>query len=161
MTDTAARLEALFARRILILDGAMGTMIQRHQLTEADFRGARLADQAKDQRGNSDLLNLTQPGVISSIHHEYLAAGAQWRCEQGPAHHNATGGSSQASESFRSASAQAAASALGDPGADRGCSSAGRLYYGGRRGSRQNKLSKTTPCKVAGSRRNRRLEPKI
>ena len=59
-----------------MLDGAMGTMIQRHQLTEADFRGERFGDQPKDQRGNSDLLNLTRPDVIGSIHREYLAAGA-------------------------------------------------------------------------------------
>src|SRR5688500_12484892 len=54
----------------------MGTMIQRHQLTEADFRGERLQSHPKDQRGNSDILILTRPDVISSIHHEYLAAGA-------------------------------------------------------------------------------------
>jgi 5-methyltetrahydrofolate--homocysteine methyltransferase len=66
----------LLERRILILDGAMGTMIQRHKLTEADFRGDRLKGHKKDQRGNSDILILTRPDVISSIHHEYLAAGA-------------------------------------------------------------------------------------
>jgi 5-methyltetrahydrofolate--homocysteine methyltransferase len=59
-----------------MLDGAMGTMIQRHKLTEADFRGERLKNHPKDQRGNSDVLILTRPDVISSIHHEYLAAGA-------------------------------------------------------------------------------------
>jgi 5-methyltetrahydrofolate--homocysteine methyltransferase len=63
-------------KRILILDGAMGTMIQRHKLTEPDFRGERLKDHPRDQRGNSDILILTRPDVISSIHHEYLAAGA-------------------------------------------------------------------------------------
>jgi 5-methyltetrahydrofolate--homocysteine methyltransferase len=69
-------LHELLAERILILDGAMGTMIQRHKLTEADFRGERFKNHPKDLRGNSDLLVLTRPDVISSIHHEYLAAGA-------------------------------------------------------------------------------------
>src|SRR5574339_561645 len=64
------------SRRILVLDGAMGTMIQRHQLTEADFRGERLKSHPKDQKGNSDVLILTRPDIISGIHHEYLAAGA-------------------------------------------------------------------------------------
>src|SRR5215203_837972 len=71
-----AALQRLLEQRILILDGAMGTMIQRHTLTEADFRGTRFKDHPKDQRGNSDVLILTRPDVISSIHHEYLAAGA-------------------------------------------------------------------------------------
>jgi len=66
----------LLATRILLLDGAMGTMIQRHALTEADFRGARLADHPKDLKGDSDVLVLTRPEVIGSIHREYLAAGA-------------------------------------------------------------------------------------
>ena len=69
-------LTTLLAERILILDGAMGTMIQRHKLTEADFRGDRLKDHPRDQKGNSDVLVLTRPDVISGIHHEYLAAGA-------------------------------------------------------------------------------------
>ena len=69
-------LHDLLARRILILDGAMGTMIQRHQLTEADFRGERLKDHPKDLRGNSDLLVLTRPDVIGGIHRQYLEAGA-------------------------------------------------------------------------------------
>jgi 5-methyltetrahydrofolate--homocysteine methyltransferase len=63
-------------QRILILDGAMGTMIQRHKLTEEDFRGARFSDHAKDLRGNNDLLILTRPDIISEIHGQYLAAGA-------------------------------------------------------------------------------------
>ena len=71
-----ALLHEVLRDRVLMLDGAMGTMIQRHQLTEADFRGERFNDQPKDQRGNSDLLNLTRPDVIGSIHREYLAAGA-------------------------------------------------------------------------------------
>ncbi len=69
-------LHELLQQRVLMLDGAMGTMIQRHKLTEDDFRGERLKDHPRDQRGNSDILILTRPDVISSIHHEYLAAGA-------------------------------------------------------------------------------------
>ncbi len=69
-------LESLFAQRILILDGAMGTMIQTFKLTEADFRGQRFADFPHDLRGNNDLLTLTQPEVIRSIHNGYLEAGA-------------------------------------------------------------------------------------
>ena len=69
-------LHDLLGRRILILDGAMGTMIQRHQLTEEDFRGERFKAHPKDLRGNSDLLVLTRPDVIGGIHREYLAAGA-------------------------------------------------------------------------------------
>jgi 5-methyltetrahydrofolate--homocysteine methyltransferase len=72
----AARLPALLAERILVLDGAMGTMIQRYKLTEADFRAARLADHPKDLKGNNDLLVLTRPDVIAEIHEQYLAAGA-------------------------------------------------------------------------------------
>ena len=69
-------LNDLLSERILILDGAMGTMIQRHKLTDLDFRGARFRNHPKDQKGNSDLLVLTRPDIISGIHHEYLAAGA-------------------------------------------------------------------------------------
>src|SRR5262249_18004623 len=69
-------LEQLLARRILVLDGAMGTMVQRHKLTEADFRGERFKDHPRELRGDNDLLVLTQPDVISGIHHQYLAAGA-------------------------------------------------------------------------------------
>src|SRR6478672_6167939 len=69
-------LVTLLDRRILILDGAMGTMIQRHTLTEADFRGSRFADHPRDLKGNSDVLVLTRPDVIGGIHREYLAAGA-------------------------------------------------------------------------------------
>ncbi|MFI3245866.1 MAG: methionine synthase [Ferrimonas sp.] len=64
------------AQRILILDGAMGTMIQRHQLTEADFRGQRFADWPCLLKGNNDLLSLTQPQLIADIHRQYLLAGA-------------------------------------------------------------------------------------
>ncbi len=69
-------LEALLAERILILDGAMGTMIQRHKLTEADYRGERFADWPSDLKGNNDLLVLTRPDVIRGIHDAYLDAGA-------------------------------------------------------------------------------------
>ena len=88
-------LEAALASRILIIDGAMGTMIQRHELQEADYRGERFAQgydalfaadghahgagcgcEGHDQRGNNDLLSLTRPGIIRGIHREYLEAGA-------------------------------------------------------------------------------------
>ena len=72
----AAALPALLQQRIAIIDGAMGTMIQRYKLSEADFRGARFADHGKDLKGNNDLLQLTRPDVISEIHRQYLAAGA-------------------------------------------------------------------------------------
>jgi 5-methyltetrahydrofolate--homocysteine methyltransferase len=62
--------------RILIIDGAMGTMIQRHKLTEADYRGERFKDWHCDVKGNNDLLNITQPQLITAIHKEYLDAGA-------------------------------------------------------------------------------------
>ncbi|MBV7528835.1 homocysteine S-methyltransferase family protein [Chitinophaga sp. sic0106] len=62
--------------RVLIIDGAMGTMIQRYKLTEADYRGTRFADYPSDLKGNNDLLNLTQPQIIEAIHKEYLEAGA-------------------------------------------------------------------------------------
>src|SRR6476661_4775345 len=72
---TTAQLHALLAKRILVLDGAMGTMIQRYKLTEQDFRGDRFKDHAKDLQGNNDLLILTRPDVISEIHGQYLQAG--------------------------------------------------------------------------------------
>ena len=72
----AAALPGILQQRIVILDGAMGTMIQREKLTEADFRGARLAEHPKDLKGNNDLLVLTRPDVIERIHEQYLAAGA-------------------------------------------------------------------------------------
>jgi 5-methyltetrahydrofolate--homocysteine methyltransferase len=70
------RLEHLLAQRILVLDGAMGTMIQRHTLTEDDFRGERFKSHAKELRGNNDMLVLTRPDVILAIHEQYLEAGA-------------------------------------------------------------------------------------
>jgi len=63
-------------KRILVIDGAMGTMIQRYQLTEEDFRGERFRDHTSDLKGNNDLLNITRPDVIKAIHAEYLDAGA-------------------------------------------------------------------------------------
>ncbi|MBQ0961252.1 homocysteine S-methyltransferase family protein [Ideonella sp. 4Y11] len=71
-----AALPALLAQRIVIIDGAMGTMIQRYKLGEADFRHAALADHPKDLKGDNDLLVLTRPDVIREIHEQYLAAGA-------------------------------------------------------------------------------------
>ena len=72
----AANLPRLLRERILILDGAMGTMIQRYKLTEADYRGERFAEHKVDVKGNNELLLLTRPQVISEIHEQYLAAGA-------------------------------------------------------------------------------------
>ena len=72
----AADLPATLARRIVILDGAMGTMIQRFKLNEAQYRGERFADFPKDVKGNNELLSLTRPDVIQDIHEGYLAAGA-------------------------------------------------------------------------------------
>lgn len=91
----AEALQAALARRILIIDGAMGTMIQRHELQEADYRGERFAEgfdrlfaadghahapgcgcEGHDQRGNNDLLSLTRPDIIGGIHRQYLEAGA-------------------------------------------------------------------------------------
>jgi len=66
----------LLQKRILVIDGAMGTMIQRHKLTEADYRGERFKDWPSDLKGNNDLLSITQPQIIVGIHKEYLEAGA-------------------------------------------------------------------------------------
>ncbi|WP_151778830.1 methionine synthase [Acinetobacter bereziniae] len=74
--STLTTLKELLAQRILIIDGAMGTMIQRHKLEEADYRGERFADWASDLKGNNDLLVLTQPDIIQGIHEAYLDAGA-------------------------------------------------------------------------------------
>src|SRR5688572_7505884 len=70
------RLTALLHDRILLIDGAMGTMLQREQLGEADFRGDRLLTHPIDVKGNSDLLSLTRPDVVRKIHAAYFAAGA-------------------------------------------------------------------------------------
>ena len=74
--DDCLRLSQLLTERILILDGAMGTMIQKHKLDENAFRGERFKDWHKDLKGNNDLLSLTQPELILNIHRAYLAAGA-------------------------------------------------------------------------------------
>ena len=73
---TEQNLQSLMAHNILILDGAMGTMIQRHKLEEEDYRGSRFADWPSDVKGNNDLLCLTQPDIIRGIHRQYLEAGA-------------------------------------------------------------------------------------
>jgi len=70
------RLRSLLEDHILILDGAMGTMIQRYKLDEADYRGDRFAEHAQDVKGNNELLSITRPDVIQQIHEQYLAAGA-------------------------------------------------------------------------------------
>ncbi|MBB4658832.1 5-methyltetrahydrofolate--homocysteine methyltransferase [Parvularcula dongshanensis] len=75
-TDREAALRTALGERILILDGAAGTMIQKHKLGEADYRGERFADWPQDVGGNNDLLNLTRPDVITGIHEAYLEAGA-------------------------------------------------------------------------------------
>ena len=75
-SDAAGALESLMKQRILVLDGAMGTMIQRQKFEEAGYRGARFADWARPLKGNNDLLTLTQPDVIRDIHRAYLEAGA-------------------------------------------------------------------------------------
>jgi 5-methyltetrahydrofolate--homocysteine methyltransferase len=70
------RLEALLKDRILVIDGAMGTMIQQYKLTEKDYRGTRFANHAYDIQGNNEILVFTQPHIIEAIHHAYLEAGA-------------------------------------------------------------------------------------
>src|ERR1035438_894324 len=69
-------LERLLRERIVILDGAMGTMIQTYALDEAGFRGERFMDSTQDLKGNNDLLSLTQPQIIQAIHRQSLEAGA-------------------------------------------------------------------------------------
>lgn len=71
-----AQLPALLQQRILILDGAMGTMIQRYKLDEAAYRGTRFKDFPRDVKGNNELLSITQPQIIREIHDQYFAAGA-------------------------------------------------------------------------------------
>ncbi len=73
---TTTRLEALLRARILVLDGAMGTMVQRHRLDEPAFRGTRFRDHTRDLQGNNDILVLTRPDVIIGIHDAYLDAGS-------------------------------------------------------------------------------------
>jgi 5-methyltetrahydrofolate--homocysteine methyltransferase len=74
--DRTTELRHLLTRRILLLDGAMGTMIQAHKLAEADYRGTRFQSHGHDLKGNNDLLVLTQPAIIAEIHRAYLDAGA-------------------------------------------------------------------------------------
>jgi len=76
VNERAEALKRLAATRILVLDGAMGTMIQRLKLTEADFRGERFKDWPRDLKGNNDLLILTKPDAVEAIHREYFEAGA-------------------------------------------------------------------------------------
>jgi 5-methyltetrahydrofolate--homocysteine methyltransferase len=76
MESTRNKLEEALKERILVIDGAMGTMIQRHKLEEKDYRGERFKDWASDLKGNNDLLCLTQPDIIEGIHRQYLDAGA-------------------------------------------------------------------------------------
>ncbi len=71
-----AALQQALEQRILVLDGAMGTMIQKHKLTEADYRGERFADHQGDLKGNNDLLSLTQPTIVKDLHLAFLDAGA-------------------------------------------------------------------------------------
>jgi len=76
MNNCLSQLKQILDQRIAILDGAMGTMIQAHKLGEADYRGQELAHHPKELRLNSDVLNITQPQIIESIHRQYLEAGA-------------------------------------------------------------------------------------
>lgn len=76
MQDRTQELQSLVSQKILIIDGAMGTMIQKEQLSEADYRGERFKDYPSDLKGNNDLLCLTQPEIIKQIHKAYLSAGA-------------------------------------------------------------------------------------
>jgi len=69
-------IEAILRERIMVLDGGMGTMIQRHKLSEEDFRGHEFQDHARPLKGNNDILSITQPNVIYQIHKDYLLAGA-------------------------------------------------------------------------------------
>ncbi len=71
-----SNIKSALESRILIIDGAMGTMIQRYKLEEGDYRGERFKDWASDVKGNNDLLSITRPEIIRAIHLEYLEAGA-------------------------------------------------------------------------------------
>ncbi|MEL6674143.1 MAG: methionine synthase [Bacteroidota bacterium] len=75
-SDTRKQLQKLMTEKILMMDGAMGTMIQRYQLDEADFRGSHFPDHPVPLKGNNDLLSITQPEIIKDIHREYLDAGS-------------------------------------------------------------------------------------
>ena len=78
--DATAEITATLAERVLVIDGAMGTLIQGHGLDEDDYRGKQFADHGHDLKGNSDLLSVTQPDVIRQIHTLYLEAGADIVC---------------------------------------------------------------------------------
>ncbi len=78
--DATESLSAALHERVLVIDGAMGTMLQGHGLTEEDYRGSRFADSAVDLRGNSDILCLTRPDIVREIHQAYLDAGADIVC---------------------------------------------------------------------------------
>src|SRR4028118_1642212 len=76
MNKATVDIYPIIQKRILIIDGAMGTMIQRYKLEEADYRGERFKDWHTDVKGNNDLLSITQPQIIEEIHIQYLTAGA-------------------------------------------------------------------------------------
>lgn len=76
LSAAGTELKRILEKRVLVLDGAMGTMIQRHQLTEEDFRGDRFGEHHKSLKGNNDLLSLTRPDIIRGIHESYFEAGA-------------------------------------------------------------------------------------
>jgi 5-methyltetrahydrofolate--homocysteine methyltransferase len=76
MKDTAADFDALFRQRIVIIDGAMGSLVQTYGLEEKDFRGERFKAHPKDLKGNNDLLSLTRPDIVKAIHRRYFEAGA-------------------------------------------------------------------------------------
>ena len=75
-SKTKDKLEELLRQRIVIIDGAMGTMFQRYQLDEAGYRGERFKDWAQELKGNNDLLILTRPDIVAEVHRAYLEAGA-------------------------------------------------------------------------------------
>ena len=76
MIETKTNIKQELEKRVLVLDGAMGTMIQRVKLSESDFRGKRFANHPCDLKGNNDILSLTRPDIIMNIHEQYLEAGA-------------------------------------------------------------------------------------
>ena len=80
LTQAAQSLQDALKHRIVLIDGAMGTMIQAEELVDEDYRGERFADHPSDLKGNNDLLSLTRPDVISKIHRAYLDAGAHIIC---------------------------------------------------------------------------------
>jgi len=74
--STKTSIREVLQNRVMVLDGAMGTMIQRYKLTEADYRGEHFRDHPRDLKGNNDLLCLTRPDIVSDIHRQYLEAGS-------------------------------------------------------------------------------------